>query len=129
MLEHQQLNVSPFISIHRCIKQAIRKELRRKPVSQRSNILWIKQNYFTCTLWTESNWWKMSLVMQEQTSFLMVQMMMRKTCVSLRKTQGNGVTPASTTQSWTRPGVPPTPPPSSRCVTAMSNGKVATFSV
>ncbi len=66
---------------------------------------------------------------KEQTSSLMVQVMMRKmTCFSLRKTQGDEVTPASTTQSWTRPGAPPTPPPSTRCVTATSNGKVATSS-
>lgn len=53
----------------------------------------------------------------------------RRSCLSRRRSRGDGGTLASTTRSWTRPGVPPTAPPSSRCVTARSNGKVATSCV
>lgn len=64
----------------------------------------------------ESNGRKMSVFQQEQTS--------SPTDQAGTRTAWSRGTPASTTRFWTRPGAQPTPPPSSRCVTAMSNGMV-----
>ena len=120
-----------YIFIHRRIDRAVRTELRRKSVSQLKNtniFLRLKQNDLVCGALSNSflkTGGKMSPVKQEHTSLLTVQTMVKTIWVPPRETRGGEATPASTTRPWTRPGGPPTPPPSSRCVTAKSNGKVA----
>lgn len=50
LLRLRQLNVSSLMSIHRRIKQAIRQERRRQPVSRWCNTVWIRCTFTHVTL-------------------------------------------------------------------------------
>lgn len=109
------------MSVHRYTRCALDGQPRGKWVSHAGQ-------WDVCRMNPGGKWWLTFLSSeQERTSSVTLHMitMMKKMG---RKMMGLGrgavVTLASTTQSWTRPGVPPTPPASSRCATALSNGKV-----
>lgn len=96
--------------VHRNIGRTVGGTLGRRSVSWQTE---------TCELplWGGRIQREMSVFQEEQMSTAMAQ-------TAMRKAWSCG-TPASTTQFWTKPGVQPTPPPSSRCATDKSNGKVS----